>query len=89
MSEGMKKACLQSMCPKELSDHIDLNCTRLSTYAELKMEIERYVDQVLAKKNATAMDLNYVGPSGTSWKSWKFGQKTRKGGGKGTGGRMF
>jgi hypothetical protein len=57
LSDSMRKACLQSMCPSDLSNHIDLNIVRLNTYDDLKREIERYVEQVVARNGPVPMDI--------------------------------
>jgi hypothetical protein len=57
LSDSMRKACLQSMCPSDLSNHIDLNIVRLDTYDDLKREIERYVEQVVARNGPAPMDI--------------------------------
>jgi hypothetical protein len=57
LSDSMRKACLQSMCPNDLSNHIDLNIVRLHTYDDLKKQIKRYVEQVFARNGPVPMDI--------------------------------
>jgi hypothetical protein len=58
LSESMRKATLHAMCPPELANHLDLHIQRLDTYDLLKSEIERYMEQVVARTSGPApMDI--------------------------------
>ena len=58
LSESMRKATLHAMCPPELANHLDLHIQRLDTYDLLKSEIERYMEQVVARTSGpTPMDI--------------------------------
>jgi hypothetical protein len=69
LSDSMRKACLQSMCPSDLSNHIDLNIVRLNTYDDLKREIERYVEQVVARNGLVSMDIGTFSKGDSKGKS--------------------
>jgi hypothetical protein len=79
LSDSMRKACLQSMCPSDLSNRIDLNIVRLNTYDDLKREIERYVEQVVATNGPTPMDIGTLAKGDSEGK----GEGKDKGKGKG------
>ncbi|CAK0834258.1 unnamed protein product [Prorocentrum cordatum] len=53
-----------SMCPDVLSNHLDLSVSRLLTYELLKQEIERYVEQTVARNGPTPMEIGSIGPKG-------------------------
>jgi hypothetical protein len=79
LSDSMRKVCLQSMCPNDLSNHIDLNIVRLNTYDDLKREIERYVEQVVARNGPKPMDIGTLAKGDSKGK----GKGEDKGKGKG------
>ena len=81
LSDNMRRATLQGMCPDKLSDHIDLNIYRLTTYDDLKREIERYLEQA-ARTGPVPME---IGSFTGDWKGWKGKNKGKdpKGEGKG------
>ena len=90
ISDNMRKACLQSMCPTELPNHIDMNILRLNTYAILKAEVERYIEQVATREGPTPMDIgsllwNTKGNKGTG-RSKGQGSKGKANTAKGAGG---
>jgi hypothetical protein len=62
-----------------ISNRIDLNIVRLNTYDDLEREIERYVEQVVAKNGPTPMDIGTLAKGDSKGK----GEGKDKGEGKG------
>ena len=53
LSESQRRMCLHGLVPDELLDHLEMNATRLGTYQQTKMEIERYVEARKSRMSAT------------------------------------
>ena len=63
------------MCPTTLSNHIDMNISRLTSYEIMKRKIERYLEQVASQSAATPMDVGSFdrGKDG-GWKGYDKGE---------------
>ena len=72
LQDDIKASVITEMCPPTLKDHIYLNSSRLSTYAEVLAEITAFAENKSAARDSDAMDVGYLGG---------------KGGGKGGGGK--
>ena len=74
----MKRACVQTLCPSDLSTHLDMNITRLDSYDLLKREIERYCEQVATRSGSAPMDISALHrPKGGKEKKYPRGGKPK------------
>ena len=44
LPDGLKRNCLESMCPDDLRTHLDLNASSLDTYVKVKGCMESYIE---------------------------------------------
>ena len=78
LSDEMKRACVQTLCPSDLSTHLDMNITRLDSYDLLKREIERYCEQVATRRGSAPMDISALHhPKGGKEKKYPRGGKSK------------
>ena len=55
----MQMLCLLEIVPTELEDHLELNARTINTYALMKAETVKYVEQHLSRQGgATRMDID-------------------------------
>ena len=81
LGEATKLMVLLSLCPKVLQEHLELNMSRLTTYATMRQEAVRYVETHLsrsasssANQGAVPMEIGSLKGAGKS-----AGKKSRKG----------
>ena len=86
LSDEMKRACVQTLCPSDLSTHLDMNITRLDSYDLLKREIERYCEQVATRSGSAPMDISALSrPKGGKERKYPRGGKPKGNQGTGSG----
>ena len=81
VDEDVKQTVLRGIVPKLLKQHLEMNRTRLRTFAEMLAEVETYVIEN-RPDGIQAMDVNYMGKGRTQDVNWLGGSKGGKKGGK-------
>eukprot|EP00959_Pyramimonas_sp_CCMP1952_P294035 6149907-Pyramimonas_sp.AAC.1 len=71
LNDSMRKACLRSMCPNTLSDHIDMRVARLDARASLMTEVERCIELVQVRIGPVPMDIGTLARGGKDTKEGK------------------
>ena len=83
----MRRATLHAMCPTELANHVDLHIYRLDTCDALKAEIERHLEQAVARTSGPVPieggSLHRGDPKGGRGKGREGGRRGHPGAGRG------
>jgi hypothetical protein len=60
LGEATKLMVLLSLCPKVLQEHLELNMSRLTTYATMRQEAVRYVETHLSRTASSSANQGAV-----------------------------